>query len=99
MTGAGRPDRRPFVSRARLAGAAAVGILAGFLSGLFGVGGGILIVPGLIVVMRMGQRLAHGTSLAAIVPIAALAVLGYALERSVDWPAAVLIAAGAAGGA
>jgi uncharacterized membrane protein YfcA len=76
-----------------------VGILAGILSGLFGVGGGILIVPGLVLVMGMEQRLAHGTSLAAIVPIAVAGVAAYALERAVDWPAAVFLAAGAAGGA
>ncbi|HEV8682219.1 MAG TPA: sulfite exporter TauE/SafE family protein [Actinomycetota bacterium] len=86
-------------SPGRLAAAAVVGILAGVLSGLFGVGGGILIVPGLVLVMGMEQRLAHGTSLAAIVPIAVSGVAGYALERAVDWPAAALLALGAAGGA
>lgn len=86
-------------SPGRLAAAAVVGILAGILSGLFGVGGGILIVPGLVLVMGMEQRLAHGTSLAAIVPIAVSGVAAYALERAVDWPAAALLAVGAAGGA
>ena len=83
-------------SRLKIVG---VGLLAGFLSGLFGVGGGILIVPALVIILHMAQRLAHGTSLAAIVPIAAAGVLGFALEDSVDWPVAALLIAGAAGGA
>jgi uncharacterized membrane protein YfcA len=82
-----------------LALAAAVGVLAGFLSGLFGVGGGILIVPGLVLVMGMEQRLAHGTSLAAILPIAASGVAGFAAAGAVDWPAGALISAGAMAGA
>jgi uncharacterized membrane protein YfcA len=76
-----------------------VGLLAGFFSGLFGVGGGILVVPGLVLLMRMGQRRAHGTSLAAIVPIAVSGVITYALHDSVDWPVAGLLIAGAVGGA
>jgi uncharacterized membrane protein YfcA len=76
-----------------------VGLLAGALSGLFGVGGGILIVPGLVLILGMGQRRAHGTSLAAILPIALSGVAAYELEGAVDWPAAGLIVVGAAGGA
>jgi uncharacterized membrane protein YfcA len=76
-----------------------VGVLAGFFSGLFGVGGGILIVPGLVLMMRMGQRLAHGTSLAAIVPIAISGLLTYAIHDSVDWPVAGLLVVGAVAGA
>jgi uncharacterized membrane protein YfcA len=79
-------------------GAAAVGALAGFLSGLFGVGGGILIVPGLVFLLGMEQRLAHGTSLAAIVPIAISGVIGYAVDDAIDWPVAAAITAGAVGG-
>jgi hypothetical protein len=63
------------------------------------VGGGILIVPGLVLIMGMEQRLAHGTSLAAIVPIAVAGVAAYALERAVDWAAAGFLVVGAAGGA
>lgn len=83
----------------RLGAAATVGVLAGFLAGLFGVGGGILIVPGLVFLLRMEQRLAHGTSLAAIVPIAAAGVLGFALAGSVDWAVTVPLTLGAGVGA
>ncbi len=70
-------------------------MLAGLLSGLFGVGGGILIVPGLVLLLGMDQRIAHGTSLAAIVPIALAGVAGYALADAVDWPAGALLIIGA----
>jgi uncharacterized membrane protein YfcA len=74
-----------------------VGLVAGLLSGLFGVGGGILIVPGLVLVLGLQQRLAHGTSLAAIIPIASSGLIGYAVAGEVDWPAVVCLAVGAAG--
>jgi len=73
-----------------------VGLTAGFLSGIFGVGGGILIVPALVLVLGIDQRLAHGTSLAAVVPIAVSGTLGYALDGKIDWPAAACLALGAA---
>lgn len=73
-----------------------VGLVAGFLSGLFGVGGGILIVPALVVVLGMDQRLAHGTSLAAIIPIAISGTVGYSLDGSIDWVAAVALVLGSA---
>jgi uncharacterized protein len=87
------------IATRRMVLSAAVGVLAGFFSGLFGVGGGILVVPGLVLLMQMNQRLAHGTSLAAIVPIALSGVITYAIHDSVDWAAAGLIVIGAAGGA
>jgi uncharacterized membrane protein YfcA len=73
-----------------------VGLAAGFLSGLFGVGGGILMVPALVLVLGMGQRLAHGTSLAAIVPIATAGVVGYAVAGELDVAVAVCLVAGSA---
>lgn len=76
-----------------------VGALAGFLAGLFGVGGGILIVPGLVLVSGMTQRLAHGTSLAAVLPISVASLVTYALQDNVDWIAGLWLAVGAVGGA
>jgi hypothetical protein len=83
----------------RLLRAGALGLVAGFLCGLFGVGGGILIVPVLVLAMGMDQRLAHGTSLAAVLPIAASGLIGFAVEDSVDYPVAVALIVGAMIGA
>jgi uncharacterized membrane protein YfcA len=75
----------------------AVGVLAGFFAGLFGVGGGVLIVPGLLMA-GLDTRLAHGTSLAVTVILSGAALVGYALGGSVEYLAAVLIFAGSSVG-
>ncbi|WP_434809885.1 sulfite exporter TauE/SafE family protein [Microbacterium sp. bgisy189] len=77
----------------------AVGLAAGLLSGLFGVGGGTVIVPLLVLILGFDQRLASGTSLAAIVPTASVGVVSYALSDSVAWIPALVLAAGAVVGA
>lgn len=77
----------------------AVGVLAGATSGLFGVGGGVIMVPALVVVARFAHKVATGTSLTAIVPIAISGVVGYATAGEVDWAAALAVAAGALVGA
>lgn len=87
------------VTRPTLLRAAGIGVFAGGLSGLFGVGGGILIVPALVVLLGFDQRLAHGTSLTAIVPISAGGVLGFAVRGEVDWAVAGAMAVGAIAGA
>ena len=79
--------------------AVAVGVAAGVASGLFGVGGGVVIVPGLVMVAALDQRRAQGTSLTAIVPIALAGVVGYATGDEVDWPVAGFVAVGAVLGA
>src|SRR3954451_12934736 len=68
------PSATP-VSRDRLLKLAAIGTAAGAFSGLFGVGGGTVIVPLLILWFGYGERLATGTSLAAIILIALLAAV------------------------
>jgi uncharacterized protein len=70
------------------------GALAGLTAGLFGVGGGIVIVPPLVAFAALSQHQAHATSLAAIVPIAAVAGTRFAIDGSVDWSAAALLSVG-----
>lgn len=77
---------------------AVVGLCAGALSGLFGVGGGLLMVPALVYLLDLDQRVAHGTSLAAVLPIAAAGATGYLLAGRVDWLAGGGILVGALGG-
>lgn len=76
-----------------------IGLLAGLLSGLFGVGGGTVIVPLLVLLLHFDQRLAAGTSLAAIVPTASVGVISYATTGSVAWIPAIILAVGAVVGA
>jgi uncharacterized membrane protein YfcA len=79
--------------------AVAVGVAAGVLSGLLGVGGGIVMVPLLVAVVGLGQHEAHATSLAAIVPIAAVGAARFAAAGNVDPVLAALLAAGSLVGA
>ncbi|WP_419919935.1 sulfite exporter TauE/SafE family protein [Candidatus Poriferisocius sp.] len=79
-------------------GPVGVGVATGFLSGLFGVGGGILMVPCLVLVLGMEQRRAHGTSLGAMVLISASALGGFLLDGSVAWLPGLLIFAGSSVG-
>ena len=76
-----------------------VGLAAGLLGGLFGVGGGLIIVPGLVSLAGMDRRLAHGTSLAATLPIAAASLITYVSHGNVDWAVAFFLAIGAIAGA
>ena len=79
--------------------AAVIGAAAGLLGGLFGVGGGLIIVPGLVSLAKMDRRLAHGTSLAATLPIATASLLTYLSQGNVDWAVALFLAIGAIVGA
>jgi uncharacterized membrane protein YfcA len=88
-------DRGP-ASAVRLA---LIGVVAGVLSGLFGVGGGVLIVPALVAVCRQDQRQAVATSLLAIGPLAVTGVLGYAVHGEVDPYLAAPLALGTVTGA
>ncbi len=76
-----------------------VGIVVGVLSGIIGIGGGILIVPALVLFMKMSQHRAQGTSLASLLlPIGLFAAWKYYQAGNVDVRAAALIAFGFAAG-
>ena len=72
-----------------------VGLAAGVFAGLFGIGGGIIIVPALILLAGFPLVKATGTSLAAIMlPVGILGVIAYGKARMLDLRASALIAAG-----
>ncbi len=77
----------------------AIGLVAGLFSALFGVGGGIVIVPLLILVAGFGSRPATGTSMAAIGITALAGTVLYALEGEVQVAHAALVGLPAAAGA
>jgi uncharacterized membrane protein YfcA len=70
-----------------------IGILAGVLSGLVGVGGGIIMVPLLVMFFGFNQHQAQGTSLAVLaVPVTAVAVFNYYKEGQINVKYAAIIA-------
>jgi uncharacterized protein len=85
-------------TRARLWSLVAIGMCAGLLSGLLGVGGGIVMIPFLVLV-GFTQHEAHATSLAAISPIALVGALMFAAAGEVDLGLAIALAAGSVVGA
>lgn len=68
-----------------------IGLTAGILSGLIGIGGGIIMVP-LLLLMGFTQQQAQGTSLAALLPpVTLLAVINYHKAGAIDWRYAIII--------
>jgi len=77
-----------------------VGLAAGVLSGLFGIGGGLLIVPALVFLAKFPTKMALGTSLGALLlPVGLLGAYTYWENGDVDVRASLLIAAGITVGA
>lgn len=77
----------------------AIGLGAGTLSGFFGIGGGFLIVPGLMLATGMPILNAVGSSLVAVTAFGATTAANYAVSGSVNWPiAALFICGGICGG-
>lgn len=78
---------------------ALIGLAAGVAAGLFGIGGGIIIVPSVVLLLGLTQREASGTSIAAVVVLSLTAATAFGLSGDVDWSAAPFIFAGSAVGA
>ncbi len=80
-------------------GVAAFGIAVGVLSALFGIGGGLVMVPFMVLLLDRSQHLAEGTSLLVIVPTAIAGVIAHAKRGFVDFRAAGRLAVGGVIGA
>jgi uncharacterized protein len=73
----------------------AIGLIAGVLSGLFGIGGGILIIPSLIFLAKFPAKLAIGTSLGAmLLPVGLLGAYAYYQQGNVNLKASLLVGLG-----
>jgi uncharacterized membrane protein YfcA len=75
------------------------GLLVGLLSGSMGIGGGILLVPMMVIGFSFAQQVAQGTSLAAIIPSALVGALTHDRGGNVDRRAALWVGATGCGGA
>ncbi|MEN3046874.1 MAG: sulfite exporter TauE/SafE family protein [Candidatus Hydrothermales bacterium] len=72
-----------------------IGIFAGILSGLFGIGGGLIIIPSLVLIFKMNQHLAQGISLGSLLlPVGILGFLEYMRNNNVNLKASLIIALG-----
>jgi len=76
-----------------------LGVFAGFLGGLLGVGGGIIVVPILVLVFNLDTRLAVGTSLVMIIFTALSATIAYHRQRRIDWKIGIVSAVATVPGA
>ncbi|MBK4346667.1 sulfite exporter TauE/SafE family protein [Lacisediminihabitans sp. G11-30] len=76
-----------------------IGLAGGLLSGLFAIGGGIIMVPLLTAFAKLNQRAAAATSLAAIVPTSIVGSITYVIAGEVDLVAAGFVSIGAVAGA
>lgn len=72
--------------------AALIGLFGGVASGLFGIGGGIVMVPAMIFLMKQEPRIAVGTSLAVIVPTALVGTFRHYHFGNIDWRIALMLA-------
>lgn len=89
----GEPPRlHPLIS-------AGVGTAAGLLSGLLGVGGGVVMVPGFTVAMKIPLKAAIATSLACVAILAIPSTVSHGLQGGIDWRVALLLTVGVIPGA
>ncbi len=77
-----------------IAGIILIGILAGFMSSLVGIGGGIIIVPALVLLFGLNQKEAQGTSLLMLsMPVAFVGAFNYYKNGYANWKIALMLAA------
>src|SRR5439155_25556823 len=93
---AGASSGRPELSPAHAVG---IGVASGLLSGLLGVGGGIVMVPGFSEVLKLPTKVTIGTSLACVGLLAIPGTITHALLHDIDWRFAAFLAVGVIPGA
>ncbi len=76
------------------------GIVAGFINGLFGSGGGVILVLGLTLLLKSEKKKAHATAVMTVLCFSVVSIFTYGIKGNVDWSVALTAGiAGIAGGA
>ncbi len=92
-------DEAVAVTAATVAGLVALGLVAGALSALMGVGGGVIMVPAMVVLFGISQHAAEGTSLLIIIPTALVGAARHARHGYTDWRLGLVVGVGGIVGA
>jgi uncharacterized membrane protein YfcA len=70
-----------------------MGLITGFMAGMLGIGGGIIVIPAMVMILGFTQQSAQGTSLAMMLPpVGIFAVINYYKAGHVDWRVAAILA-------
>ncbi len=77
----------------------AIGLVGGVLSGLLGIGGGVVLIPMMVFILGIAQHTAQGISMLVIIPTALVALWHFHKDKMVDYRMAGLLALGAVSGA
>lgn len=94
MQNAGKEPRMELTTGLMI-GLVIIGLAAGVAGGMFGIGGGAIMVPAMVLILAMDQKFATGTSIGAqILPVGLLGALVYYREGNLDVRASLLIAVG-----
>lgn len=71
-----------------------IGILAGLVSGLFSTGGGMILVPAFIYLIKLSEKQARATSIACVLPMVLVCSIFYVKSRYINWQIAIFCAIG-----
>ena len=71
-----------------------IGILAGMVSGLFSTGGGLILLPSFIHILKLNQIEARATTIMCVLPIVIVTSIVYAKNNYIDWKIALMVATG-----
>lgn len=71
-----------------------IGLLTGFINGIFGSGGGTIVVPSLVFLIGLEDYKAHATAISVILPLSIISTIVYALKKGISLGIGLLVALG-----
>lgn len=72
----------------------AIGLVTGICNGLFGSGGGTILVPGMVFLLGLEEHKAHATAILVILPLTILSTVVYYKNSYIDWPTTLKVVSG-----